>query len=181
MVVDAGPDDGGAALAAAHGADVLTRRDNPGFGAATNAGLERVSEDVAVLLNPDTEVIADALPRLAAIARAHPRALHAPRLLNPDGSVQRSAHPLPGTVGALLPALVHAPLLPHALRERAEPYRAQRPRTVGLGGRGLPGGAHGDTARAGPVRPGDPPVRRGHGPVPARPRRRDPRRSTTPA
>ena len=54
-----------------------------------------------------------------------------PRLLNPDGSVQRSAHPLPGTAGALLPALVHAPLLPEPLRERVEPYRAERPRSVG--------------------------------------------------
>ena len=45
--------------------------------------------------------------------------------------MQRSAHPLPGTVGALLPALVHPPLLPEPLRERAEPYRAERPRSVG--------------------------------------------------
>jgi GT2 family glycosyltransferase len=34
-------------------------------------------------------------------------------------------------VGALLPALVHPLALPRALRERAEPYRAERPRTVG--------------------------------------------------
>jgi GT2 family glycosyltransferase len=51
--------------------------------------------------------------------------------VNPDGSVQRSAHPLPGTPGSLLPALVHPPLLPRSLRERAEPYRATRSRTVG--------------------------------------------------
>jgi GT2 family glycosyltransferase len=131
VVVDTGPDDGGARLAASRGAEVILRRDNPGFGAATNAGLAGVTEDVAVLLNPDTEVLDDSLARLAEIARAHPNALHAPRLLNRDGSVQRSAHPLPGTVGALLPALVHSPLLPRALRERAEPYRADKPCTVG--------------------------------------------------
>jgi N-acetylglucosaminyl-diphospho-decaprenol L-rhamnosyltransferase len=34
-------------------------------------------------------------------------------------------------VGALLPALVHPPLLPAPLRDRAEPYRAERPRSVG--------------------------------------------------
>jgi GT2 family glycosyltransferase len=45
--------------------------------------------------------------------------------------VQRSAHPLPGTVGALLAAPLPAPLLPGAVRERVEPYRADRPRTVG--------------------------------------------------
>jgi GT2 family glycosyltransferase len=127
VVIDTGPDDGGAALAG----EVIARRDNPGFGTACNAGLERVAEDVTVLLNPDTVVLGDSLTSLAARARGHPRALHAPRLLNPDGTVQRSAHPLPGTVGALLPALVHPPLLPRSLRERAEPYRARSPRTVG--------------------------------------------------
>ena len=55
VVVDNGPDDGGAALAAQHGATVIERRDNPGFGAACNLALEHVTEDVTVLLNPDTE------------------------------------------------------------------------------------------------------------------------------
>jgi N-acetylglucosaminyl-diphospho-decaprenol L-rhamnosyltransferase len=128
VVVDTGRDDGGAGLARAAGAEVIVRRDNPGFGAATNAGLERVTEDVTILLNPDTEAVDDSLPRLAALARAHD-ALHAPRLLNRDGSVQRSAHPLPGTLGAFLPAVL--PWLPRAIRERAEPYRAETARTVG--------------------------------------------------
>jgi GT2 family glycosyltransferase len=131
VVVDTGRDDGGAELAARRGATVLERRDNPGFGAATNAGLARVTAGVAILLNPDCEVGDDALSRLAAVAAAHPRALHAPRLLNPDGSVQRTAHPRPGTVGAFIPAAIPAALLPRPLRERAEPYRAQTARTVG--------------------------------------------------
>jgi GT2 family glycosyltransferase len=128
VVVDSGPDDGGAELARRHGATVLERRDNPGFGAACNLALAHVTEDVTVLLNPDTQTD-DALQQLA--GRATRPGLHAPRLLNLDGSVQRSAHPLPGTAGAFLPALVHPPLLPRALRVRVEPYRAQRPRTVG--------------------------------------------------
>ena len=131
VVVDSGSRDGGAALAQAHGAHVIERPDNPGFGAASNAGLAAASHDVTVLLNPDCELVDGSLAALAALARAHPRALHAPRLLNADGSVQRSAHPLPGTVGALVPALVHPPLLPRGLRERAEPYRAGDARTVG--------------------------------------------------
>jgi N-acetylglucosaminyl-diphospho-decaprenol L-rhamnosyltransferase len=131
VVVDTGRDDGGARLAAQRGAEVIERRDNPGFGAASNAGLERVTEDVTVLLNPDTAVIDDSLEQLAAIAAAHPQALHAPRLLDPDGRLQRSAHPLPGTAGALLGAVVHPPLLPVSLRDRLEPYRSERPRTVG--------------------------------------------------
>jgi N-acetylglucosaminyl-diphospho-decaprenol L-rhamnosyltransferase len=129
VVVDTGRDDGGAALAASRGATVIERRDNPGFGAASNAGLRRVSAPVTVLLNPDCEVRDDALTRLAAIAAAHPHALHAPRLRNTDGSIQRSAHPRPGTLGAFIPAAL--PVLPRAVRERAEPYRAETARTVG--------------------------------------------------
>jgi N-acetylglucosaminyl-diphospho-decaprenol L-rhamnosyltransferase len=131
VAVDSGSRDGGPDLAAERGADVVALVGNPGFGAACNAGLERARHDVTVLLNPDCELLDGSLARLAALARAHPRALHAPRLLNADGSVQRSAHPLPGTVGSLLPAVVHPTLLPRALRERAEPYRAETARTVG--------------------------------------------------
>ncbi len=86
---------------------------------------------VSVLLNPDCELLDDGLARLADVARADPRALHAPRLLDAGGGVERSAHPLPGTVGAVAAAAVHPPLLPRALRERVEPYRAERARTVG--------------------------------------------------
>jgi N-acetylglucosaminyl-diphospho-decaprenol L-rhamnosyltransferase len=131
VVVDSGSRDGGAALARAHGAEVLVLDGNPGFGAASNAGLERVREDVAILLNPDCEALDGSLSALAALAARFPRALHAPRLLDPGGTVQRSAHPLPGIPGALLPAAVPPGLLPRALRERAEPHRATRPRTVG--------------------------------------------------
>jgi GT2 family glycosyltransferase len=131
IVVDTGTPDGGAERAAAAGADVLERRDNPGFGAACNAGLERARHGVTVLLNPDCELIDGSLSALAAIAGAYRHALHAPRLLNPDGSVQRSAHPLPGTIGALAGAVLHPPLLPRAVRDRLEPYRAERSRSVG--------------------------------------------------
>ena len=40
VVVDSGSRDGGADVARAHGAEVVELPDNPGFGAATNAGLE---------------------------------------------------------------------------------------------------------------------------------------------
>ena len=131
VIVDTGSRDGGPDLAADCGAEVVALAGNPGFGAANNAGVERARHEVTVLLNPDCELIDASLLVLATLARAHPHALHAPRLLNPDGSVQRSVHPLPGTVGSLLPALMHPPLLPRDLRNRAEPHRADTARTVG--------------------------------------------------
>lgn len=127
VVVDVGPDDGGADLARHHGAQVIERRDNPGFGAANNEALTHVTQPVTVLLNADTIDTDGVLGQLA--QRAHRPGLHAPRLLNADGSIQRSAHPLPGTFGAFLPATL--PHLPPTLRVRAEPYRSTKPRTVG--------------------------------------------------
>jgi GT2 family glycosyltransferase len=131
VVVDSGSSDGGVELARSRGCELEVLDGNPGFGAACNAGVARARHDVTMLLNPDCELLDDSPAQLAAVAREHPAALHAPRLLNPDGSAQRSAHPLPGTVGAVAGALVHPPLLPRALRDRLEPYRADEPRIVG--------------------------------------------------
>ncbi|HEY6761390.1 MAG TPA: glycosyltransferase [Baekduia sp.] len=131
VVVDAGSADEGPDVAAAWGAEVVGAGD-VGFGAANNAGVERVTSSVTILLNPDI-VVHDprALDRLTRHARRED-ALHVPRLLNPDGSVQRSAHPLPGRPVALLPALVHPRALPAPLRHHAEPWRAEAPdRPVG--------------------------------------------------
>ena len=130
IAVDAGSRDTGAELARAAGAEVLALRANPGYGAANNAGLERARHPVAALLNPDCELLDGGLARLAAAATALD-ALWAPRLVDDAGRPERSAHPLPGTLGAFAPALVHPPLLPRAVRLRAEPWRARRPRSVG--------------------------------------------------
>jgi N-acetylglucosaminyl-diphospho-decaprenol L-rhamnosyltransferase len=130
ICVDSGSRDDGPEIAAGWGAEVLILDGNPGFGAANDAGVAAVGTPTTVLLNPDVELLDDGLDRLAALPDARD-ALFAPRLRNPDGSVQRSAHPTPGTVEALLPALVHPRVLPRGLRERADPWRADAPRTVG--------------------------------------------------
>ena len=130
IVVDTGSHDNGPALARAAGAEVVELGANPGFGAANNAGVELARHTVTVLLNPDCELLDSSLARLAAAAAAAD-CLWVPRLLEAGGAVQRSAHPRPGTVGALLAAATHPPALPRALRLRAEPFRAERARTVG--------------------------------------------------
>jgi GT2 family glycosyltransferase len=153
VAVDTGSRDDGAAVAARWGAEVVDLPANPGFGAASNAGVERARHDVTVLLNPDCELLDDSLARLAAAAGARPAALHAARLLDADGSIQRSAHPLPGTAGALAGAALHGPLLPRPLRDRLEPYRAERPRTVGWAIAACLAGSTGLLRRLGPFDP----------------------------
>jgi N-acetylglucosaminyl-diphospho-decaprenol L-rhamnosyltransferase len=130
VVVDSGSRDDGAAVARAHAAAVHTLDGNPGFGAASNAGLAHADREVAVLLNPDCELVDGSLTALAARARRGD-ALLVPRLLNADGSLQRSAHPVPGGAGALVPALWPPRAMPRPLRERFEPWRANAPRPVG--------------------------------------------------
>jgi N-acetylglucosaminyl-diphospho-decaprenol L-rhamnosyltransferase len=130
VVVDSGSSDGGAQLARSRGAIVTSLGGNRGFGAGCNAGLELVEAPVTALVNPDVELPDAGLSRLVAEA-AQRDALLAPRLLNSDGSVQDSAHPPPGRLEGLVPALLPRPLLPGPLRRRYEPWRSDRPRSVG--------------------------------------------------
>jgi len=123
VAVDSGSTDGGADLAREAGAEVVVLEGNPGFGAATNAGVQRARHRVTALLNPDCELPDDSLAELATRAAAAD-ALLVPRLLNPDGSPQRSAHPLPGRPAALLRAVLPAPVLP-------QPHLARRTSAVG--------------------------------------------------
>ena len=125
-VVDSGSSDRGADLAAERGAEVIRLDGNPGFGAGSNAGLERVTEPVTAFVNPDVELLDGGLSRLALDASSG-GVLLAPRLLNADGSVQDSAHPLPGRVETLIPALLPRRLLP----TRFEPWRSHSTREVG--------------------------------------------------
>jgi N-acetylglucosaminyl-diphospho-decaprenol L-rhamnosyltransferase len=123
VAVDSGSTDGGADLAREAGAEAIVLEGNPGFGAATNAGVQLARHDVTALLNPDCELLDGDLAELAARA-ATADALLVPRLLDPDGSPQRSAHPLPGRPASLLRAVLPGPALP-------QPHRARRTRTVG--------------------------------------------------
>lgn len=111
VVVDTSPEG-----ADARHADV-SLPDNPGFGAANNAGIERARHDVTALLNPDVELRDDGLLRLAAAARGRD-ALHVPRLVGMDGRTQDTVHPLPGSAAALLRAA-----LPGPLRRRVSEHR----------------------------------------------------------
>ena len=126
IAVDSGSSDDGPEVAARRGAEVVDLGSNRGFGAACNAGIALVREEVTALVNPDVELLDDGLAGLARDAARGGRLL-APRLLNEDGSVQDSAHPLPGRIDGLIPALLPRRVVP----VRYEPWRSDAPRTVG--------------------------------------------------
>ena len=121
VVVDTGSTDDGSEHARRWGAQLVELPDNPGFGAANNAGLEHAEHEITILLNPDVELLDATLLDLVADARAC-NALLVPRLLNPDGTTQDSAHPSPGTRREIVRAL---------LPRTGEPWRSEEPRQVG--------------------------------------------------
>ncbi len=69
---------------------------NLGFAKANNEGIRQAVGDFVLLLNPDTELVGDAVSKLAAFARRVPQAAIAgPKLLNADGSLQPSVRRFP--------------------------------------------------------------------------------------
>jgi hypothetical protein len=75
---------------------VIANTENRGFTGGNNQGLAAATGNFLLLLNPDTEVVEDALPRMVAYLKSHPDAgMIGPQLLNPDGSVQSSRRRFP--------------------------------------------------------------------------------------
>jgi N-acetylglucosaminyl-diphospho-decaprenol L-rhamnosyltransferase len=87
-----------------HDVQLIEARENLGFARANNLGSRRSKGDLLLFLNPDTEVIGDALVRMVAYLRTHPSAGAAGvRLLNSDGSVQTSCiQPFPSILNQML-------------------------------------------------------------------------------
>lgn len=77
-------------------ARVIVNDRNLGFAAANNQALKFATGEFVVLLNPDTEVVADALSAMVAALRQRPNAgIAGPRVGNPDGSTQQSVRRFP--------------------------------------------------------------------------------------
>ena len=98
IVVDACSIDGSPDMVRAEFPEVrlLAKKDNVGFPKGNNIGLAEASGRYALLLNPDTEVIGDALSKLVAYMDAHKDVgVAGGQLLNPDGSVQSSRRRFP--------------------------------------------------------------------------------------
>lgn len=98
IVVDSASSDDSVAMIADEfpGVVVLPQSENVGFPRGNNIGLAQAKGRYLLLLNPDTEVIADALPRMVAFLEADSTiGALGPQLLNPDGSIQSSRRRFP--------------------------------------------------------------------------------------
>ena len=97
VVVDHGSTDGTLELIRDRFPDAhLMERENRGFGAGMNAGMEVASGRYFLLLNSDAWALGDAVGRLADFADEHPDlAVVGPRLRNLDGTLQRSVRAFP--------------------------------------------------------------------------------------
>lgn len=83
---------------------------NLGFTKGNNLAIGQSEGRYILLLNPDTEVVGDALGTMVAYMESHPRVgALGPRLLNPDGTTQSSRRRFPTLATAFLESTVLQP------------------------------------------------------------------------
>lgn len=97
VVVDVGSRDGTLDLVRGRFPEArIVERENKGYGAGLNAGMQEAGGRFFLLVNSDAWAEGDAVSRLLAFAVAHPRAaVIGPRLRNADGTLQRSVRGFP--------------------------------------------------------------------------------------
>ncbi len=98
IVVDNASGDGSVALVRGKYPQVtlIANTENRGFTGGNNQGIEAAHGRFIMVLNPDTEVLGDALDRMVAYLDGHPRiGALGPLLLNPDRTIQSSRRRFP--------------------------------------------------------------------------------------
>ncbi|MBL8161660.1 MAG: glycosyltransferase family 2 protein [Anaerolineae bacterium] len=98
---------------------LLAQGDNLGFTRCNNIGLAASSGRYVLLLNPDTEVIGDALEQMIAYLDAHPEVgIVGPHTLNSDGSHQSTRRRFPTLAVGLFESTWLQAFAPTALLDR---------------------------------------------------------------
>ena len=174
IVVDTASSDDGPALARAAGAEVVELGDNPGFGAANNAGVERAGA-------PGHRPAQPGLRAARRLARPARRAREPTAGCGSRGCSTRTARSSARRTRCRARSARCSPrsctrrLLPRraARARRAVPRRSGRAASAGRSRPAWPPRTE-TLRRLGPFDPGQFLFYRGHGPLPARPRRRDP-------
>jgi hypothetical protein len=98
MVVDNGSSDGTAKIVEQFYPQVnlIQNKKNLGYAKANNQGIEKAKGKYVLLLNPDTQVLEDALSLMYEFMEENPKiGALGPKLLNPDKTVQASCREFP--------------------------------------------------------------------------------------
>ncbi len=86
---------------------LIANKENRGFAFANNQGIGLAQGSYVMLLNPDTEIVGDALFRMVDYLQQHPEVgLLGPQLLNSDGTVQSSRRRFPTLATAFVESTV---------------------------------------------------------------------------
>lgn len=102
---------------------LIACEENIGFVQGNNLGVEQASGDLILLLNPDTEVMDDALPRLVDVIRSDDTVgVAGPHTHNPDGSHQSTRRRFPDLLTAIFESPWLENIAPHRLIRR---YRVE--------------------------------------------------------
>lgn len=72
---------------------LIANRENVGFGKGNNQGIRKARGELILLLNSDTVVQDDAIPKLVRFSQTHPDVFVGPKLFNADGTPQTSGGP----------------------------------------------------------------------------------------
>ncbi len=76
---------------------LIASRENLGYTGGNNLGVKEAGGRYLLILNPDTEIVGDALEQMVAYLDKHPEVgAVGPQLVYPDGSVQSSRRRFPG-------------------------------------------------------------------------------------
>lgn len=121
IVVDSASTDATVAHIRAHFPQVrlLPQAENVGFTRGNNLGLEHAQGRLILLLNPDTEIIGDALQTMVAYFDQHPDVgIVGPRTHNTDGTVQSTRRRFPTKQVAFFESTWLQPFAPTKLLKR---------------------------------------------------------------
>lgn len=122
IVVDSGSEDGTAAMLreAFPWVQVIDTGQNVGFTRGNNIGIAAAQGRYVMLLNPDTEIVGDALPRMAAYLDQNSRVgAVGPQLLDSDrATVQSSRRRFPTLATAFLESTWLQPIAPRRVLRR---------------------------------------------------------------
>ena len=120
IVVDSGSNDGTATLIHEQYPEIrfLPQKKNVGFTRGNNIGLAEATGRYLLLLNPDTEIIRDALTTMIHFMDSNPQVgILGPHTLNTDGTTQSSRRGFPGKRYALYESLWLREQMPQSVKD----------------------------------------------------------------